>query len=363
MTTRPKNLGCRERVLRAINFQNPDKIPLSYSVMPSALFKYGQSYIDLCKVYPSDFYDPGEVLKIPQRDVAHYRPDGSYYKEWTDEWGSVWVMLREGISGEVKRPVLDDWSKLKVLKVPPVPGILPADRQRRREGMKRQKEKYVGWSGGGSLFEQMQWLRGTEELLMDIAADCAEVYELADLLLEERLLPSIEVAIDAGADVVGFTDDWGTQQQLLINPESWRKIFKPCYRKMFNLVCQGGALPWLHSDGMTIAIIPDLIEIGLKVLNPQFSCMDMNTIRDLCDGRLCIAGDIDRQWTLPSGTPEQVREYLRQVTRVFDSPSGGFIYQLGLEDTPLENAEAAFHAIFEIRNLAPDKSLADGEAG
>lgn len=352
MTTEQKGLNCRERVLQAINFQNPDKIPLSYSVIPPELFKYGQRFVDLCRKYPNDFYDTDEVIKIPKRDEEHYRPDGSYYKEWTDEWSSVWVCLREGISGEVKYPVLDDWSKLKTFKVPPAPNSSLADRKRLKEGMKKQKEKYVGWGGGGSFFEQMQWLRGTENLFMDIASDCEEVYELADMLLEKRLLPSIEIAIEAGADVVGFGDDWGTQQQLLINPKSWRKIFKPRYKKMFDLVRQGGALPWMHSDGMTMEIIPDWIEIGLKVLNPQFSCMDMREIQKLCDGKLCIAGDIDRQWTLPSGTPEQVREYIREVTKVFGSPKGGFIYQLGFEDTPIENAEAAFQTVYEVRNLS-----------
>jgi len=344
--------NCRERALRAIEFRNPDKIPLSYSVIPPELFKYGQRFIDLCVKYPTDFYDPAELIKIPKRDTEHYRPDGSYYKEVTDEWGSVWVFLREGISGEVKRPIIDDWSKLKNFKVPPAPNSSTADRQRLKESMKKIKEKYVGWgSSGSAFFEQMQWLRGTEDLFMDIASDCAEVYELADMILEKRILPSVEIAVETGADIIGFGDDWGTQRQLLINPATWRKIFKPRYKKMFDLARQGGALPWMHSDGMTMEIIPDLIEIGLKVFNPQLSCMDMHALQKLCDGKLCIAGDIDRQWTLPSGTPEQVRDYIRKVTKVFGSPQGGFIYQLGLEDTPIENAAAAFETIDQVRNL------------
>lgn len=119
--------GCRERVLRAIRFEKPDRIPLGYSVIPLELFRYGQAFIDLCKRYPNDFYDVGAIIKIPQRDTEHYRADGTYYKEVTDEWGSVRVFYREGISGEIKRPILDDWSKLKTLKVPPVAGKSPAE--------------------------------------------------------------------------------------------------------------------------------------------------------------------------------------------------------------------------------------------
>ena len=295
-------MNYRERVLRTIRFENPDRIPLSYSVFAEELFKYGQKFIDLCRKYPNDFYDTDSLIKMPERDTVHYRPDGSYYKEETDEWGSVWVFLREGIAGEVKKPVLDDWSKLKNFKVPTVPNSTREGRDRLKEEMKKQKEKYVGWGGGGNFFERMQWLRGTENLMMDIALDAGEVYELADILMEKWILPQVEIAVEAGADVMGFGDDWGTQKQLLINPKSWRKIFKPRYRKMFDLARQGGALSWMHSDGMIMEIIPDFIEIGLNVINPQLSCMEMEQIQKVSDGRICISGDIDRQWTLSSGT-------------------------------------------------------------
>ena len=345
-------MNCRERVLRAIKFEKPDRIPFTYSIMPSALMKYGQAFIDLCTSYPNDFYDPAAVLKIPKRDTANYQPDGTYYKEWTDEWGSVWVYYREGISGEVKRPVLDDWSKLKSFKCPPVHGTSPEERRKSKDSMARMKEEYVGWGGGGSLFEQMQWLRGPENLFIDIAEDRDEVYQLADLIVEQRLLPTIELSLAAGADVIGFGDDWGTQQKLLIHPESFRKIFKPRYKRMFDLTHQGGALPWMHSDGMTLEIMEDWIEIGLSVVNPQFSCTDIEALHKVTDHRLCIAGDIDRQWLLPAGTPEQIHEYLRNVTRIFGSPDGGFVYSLGIEDTPIESAEAAFAAIREFCPLA-----------
>jgi len=269
----------------------------------------------------------------------------------TDEWGSVWVYFQEGLMGEVKRPVLEDWNKLKSLKFPPVPNSAPNERIRMLEERKQQKEKYIGWAGGGSLFEQMQWLRGTENLLTDIALDSEEVYLLADLLLEKRILPAIELGLESGADVVGFTDDWGSQRQLLINPKTWRKIYKPRYKRMFDLVRQGGAIPWMHSDGMVLDIIPDWIEVGLGVLNPQFVCNDMVALKEAAKGKLCICGDIDRQGLLPRATPEEIRDYFRRIYEVFGSPKGGFIYGLAIEEIPLENIEAALCAIEEFRNL------------
>ena len=342
-------MNCRERVLRAIKFGNPDLVPVNYHLSPGALLKYGQNLIELCKKYPSDFYDVN-TIKIPERDSLHYKEDGSYYKEITDEWGCTWVYYQEGISGEVKKSPLDDWSKLKSYKFPPVPNSSPEEREQLKEGIRKQKENFIGWGSAGSLFEQMQWLRGVENLLMDIASGREEVYVLADMLLEKYLMPNIQVAIESGADVIGFADDWGCQDRLLINPESWRQIFKPRYKKMFTLAHQAGVLTWLHSDGMILEIIPDFIEIGLDVINPQFSCMDLVKLKEITENKICIYSDIDRQRLLPFGTKEEIREYIKNIFNLFAKPEGGFIYGAGIyPDTPFENISALFHAFYEFR--------------
>ncbi len=343
-------MNCRERVLRTIRFERPDRIPFTSTISPTALFGHGQRVLDLCRQHPNDFYDPA-LLALPQRDTAHYRPDGSYYRETADEWGSVWVFLREDYGGEVKFPVMDDWSKLRDLKFPPVPGCAPAERERARADMDRAKERYVGWAGGGSLFERMQYLRGSENLLMDLVLEPDNVVALADRLLEEAILPTIRVGLEAGADVIGFTDDWGSQRQLLINPRTWREIFKPRYQRMFDLVHSGGALAWMHSDGHQLDIIPDWIELGLDVLNPQLSCNDPATLQKLAAGKLCISGDVDRQYILARATPAEIDRYIRGLYEVFGAPEGGFIYNLSIEEVPFENIVAAFEAVCAHRDL------------
>ena len=197
MSAKRPTMNCRERVLRAIRFEKPDRIPFTYSVIPPMGWRYGQKLLDLLQKYPNDFYDPS-IVKILPHDTEHYRPDGTYYKEWTDEWGSVWVYYREGISGEVKRPVLDDWSKLKTFKVPPLPASTPEMRRRAKDDMSRMKEQYVGWGGGGSLFEQMQWLRGPENLMIDIAMD-------ADIGAQPAQFGNVHEAVFEN----GFADDRG----------------------------------------------------------------------------------------------------------------------------------------------------------
>jgi hypothetical protein len=195
----------------------------------------------------------------------------------------------------------------------------------------------------------MQYLRGVENLMLDIAEDREEVYVLADRLVDEYLLPTVELAIESGADLCGFGDDWGTQQALLISPAAWRRIFKPRYRKLFALAHQGGALTWLHSDGMTLEIIDDLIEIGLDAMNPQINTMDWPTLRRLTRGRLCLVPDFDRQGIFPFGTASEVVDHARAIRDTFGSPDGGLVFFAPIEaGLPLANIEAALAAFHEL---------------
>lgn len=343
----------RERILRAIRFERPDAIPFTVSPLPAAFLRHGEELMELFYKYPNDFYDVGEVLKIPKRDTAHYRADGSYFKEETDEWGCVWHYHQEGLTGEVKKSPLENWSAIEDYHCPPVDDS-PQARQKTRQGIDHLKARgFMGWggSGGGRLYERMQWVRGVENLMFDIADNRPQVERLADLILEEDILPGIRLATQAGADVVGISDDWGTQLSLLVHPDYWRRVFKPRYKRLFDLVHQGGALVWMHSDGMILDIIPDLIEVGLDVINPQCNCMDLAKLKTAIDGKLCIVPDIDRQRLLPFGSPKEIREYIRMIHDTFSSPEGGLIYTCEFSsDTPLENCEAVLKAFYEFRN-------------
>jgi uroporphyrinogen decarboxylase len=338
-------MNSRERVLRAIRFEHPDRVPIGYFMNHAAKLKYGQPLVDLCRRHPNDFYDTS-MITLLERDEANYLPDGSYYKREVDEWGCEWIYYKQGIMGEVKCAPLRDWASLRDYRIPSPPARTAEERRQAREAMDRNKEQYIGWGSAGNLFERMQWVRGVEDLFADIAEDCEEIYILADRLIDENLIPYIERALEDGADVIGLTDDWGTQNQLLINPTAWRNFFKPRYKKMIDLIHQGGALAWLHSDGMILEIVPDLIEIGLDVLNPQLSCHDLPALAEATRGKLCLYGTLDYQYVLPFGTPSDVDAHVREVTEIFARPEGGFMYGAGAQDEdPLENIAAVLDAM------------------
>jgi uroporphyrinogen decarboxylase len=127
----------------------------------------------------------------------------------------------------------------------------------------------------------------------------------------------------------------------MIRPEHWRKVYKPAYAKIVDAIHSAGLLAHLHSDGVTDAIMDDLIEIGFDELNPQMSCMDIEGLGRRFGGRVCFRADMDRQYTLPFGSPAEVEEYVQRMYDAFGASGGGYIGygQVGT-DVPLANAEA-----------------------
>ena len=201
--------------------------------------------------------------------------------------------------------------------------------------------------GLGNLFERLQFLRGYENLMMDFMEKPKEIYELMDMLLD-YMLRGTRLVLLLEPDCVAYSDDWGTQVQLIINPREWRHFFKPRYKKLFDMVRAAGAYTHFHSDGMIMEIIPDFMEIGLNILNPQFSCMDLEKLAALTRKRLVILSDIDRQHFLPFGKPAEVRDYTRRVVKTFDAKNGGFIGRGEIaKDVPIENADAMYAAFWE----------------
>ena len=145
-------------------------------------------------------------------------------------------------------------------------------------------------------------------------------------------------------------DDIGFQSDLFISSEMWRKFFKDKMHYFFSelkKINQDVKIAY-HSDGKIEALIPDLIEIGLDILNPvQPACMDPAEIKKKYGKNLCFWGTIDEQYTLPFGTAEDVRKEV--LTRLRTAGKGGGLI-LGPThhvqmDTPIDNFWAMINTI------------------
>ena len=124
---------------------------------------------------------------------------------------------------------------------------------------------------GCNLFEMGQWIRGTENFLMDLYSDRSGVERLVEKLFQKNmiLLERVLKGIGEYVDVIMLADDLGSQDGLIISPGIFREIFKPRYKKYYEFIHKStDAKIFLHSCGSIYEILPDLIEIGLDIINP-----------------------------------------------------------------------------------------------
>ncbi len=326
----------RERVYRALEFRSPDRAPreLWYLV---GVERFRQDELDeVVRKFPDDFEEPDATYGQSERETALQGDTGTY----RDAWGCIWHVGEPGVAGEVKEPPIRSWSDLASYQ-PPWELIRGADLTRVNEHAAT-TDRFVRAGTETRPFERMQFLRGSEQLFMDLAYGDAEIFQLRDMLHEffcEELLMWSKTDIDG----ISFMDDWGAQNTLLISPKLWREFFKPLYREYVEIIHRGGKKAFFHSDGHIEAIYPDLIEIGVDAVNSQLFCMDIERLAEQYRGKITFWGEIDRQYLMPFGTPDEVREGVRRVRRALDDGTGGVIAQCewGVKD-PKENITAVF---------------------
>jgi hypothetical protein len=305
-----------------------------------ALFRKAELDAMLAR-YPIDFAQP--EVRYGEARRARGVPDrrGSY----TDEWGCIWTVAEDGVVGEVKVHPLADWAALRHY-LPPWEVLQHADFTRANASCAA-TDRFVRAGSCVRLFERMQFLRGVENLFLDLAYLPAELYILRDMV-HDFYLREIDLWSKTDVDAVFFMDDWGSQSNLLIAPELWRTLFKPCYADYCKRIKAAGKFVFFHSDGFIEPILEDLVEIGVDAVNLQLFCMSIEELGRQFKGRITFWGEICRQHILPFGSVNDVKQAVRRVRRALDDGSGGVIAQCewGNAD-PAENIAAVFEAWLE----------------
>jgi uroporphyrinogen decarboxylase len=326
----------RERVRRTLTFQSPDRVPRELWALPGVRMFRQQELGAVLTRFPSDFIEPNFSYGVGKKERGTRAMVGNY----TDEWGCIFEVREPGVIGEVKKPPLADWTKIDHLK-PPYEILENADLSLVNKSC-AETGKFVKVSTTVRPFERIQFLRGTENLLMDLAWGVREVFQLLEMV-HEFYLQELSLWLETEVDGISMMDDWGSQTNLLISPEMWRKIFRPLYADYYQLIHGAQKFVFFHSDGNIMKIIPDLIELGLDALNSQLFCMDIEEIGRLFKGKITFWGEIDRQQILPFGTVKEVQEAVWRVRSALDDGRGGVIAQCEWgNDVPRENIEAVF---------------------
>jgi len=282
-----------------------------------------------------------------------YNPGGSSY---TDEWGVGWknvpyaTRFGGGFYTEMVGCPLADDAAIAGYRAP------DPDRPALYAESERMIRAYKGdwWIVGctvTTIFETAWALRGYERLLMDFVADP----DLADAVLDIPFryhLRAAERLVRLGVDMIWIGDDIGGQQGMIMSPDTWRRFLKPRMARFISTIkaINPALKVAYHSDGWFYGIIPELIEVGVDVLNPiQTRSMDPVALKRDFGDRLCFWGSIDEQHTLPFGTPDDVRAEVR--TRLATLGKGGGLILAPSQhvqlDTPVENLLAMVEAVKE----------------
>jgi len=337
-------MNSRERVRRAVHFGKPDRPPISHAVLPAAQLKYGRALDEILTEFRDDFgWD--------FMDDLPYEKFPAQYKRGLnrDDFGTLWRVEWPGVCGIPVEWPIPDLDRYDDFIWPPLFNAGPPQGRQYGGHVAGFDDRWYARGGWFTYFEQLQQLRGMENLMMDLAAEPSALLRLMDDLLDFNL-GWIDGWTQLKYDGLHFGDDWGGQTSLLIRPAQWRRLFKPRYAAMFAKTKAAGMDVWFHSDGFINDIIGDLIEIGVDVINFQVAVVGCDWTAGNVRGRVAVRTDIDRQNVLPFGTPGQVREEVARVFASCGTENGGIIAcgEIG-PDVPLANIRALYEAFRDIR--------------
>ena len=362
----------RDRVWMALHHEQPDRCPMQISFTPEFAARLKQAL----GLKDEDFHNPhggGNTYVLERRldedmlltsvgwansyyATEQYSQDGQTY---TDEWGVTWKNVAYqtpfGIghyTEMVGHPLADDQAIEHYR--PPDPNRPELYHEAERVIRDYKDEYWIVGVTVTTMFETAWALRGYAAMLADFLLNPDLAERLLDIPFHYHLTAAKKL-VQLGVDMIWIGDDVGAQDRMLIAPGTWRRFLKP--RLATFIATLKEINPQIkvayHSDGNIYPIIPDLIEIGLDVLNPvQPLCMDPAQLKKEFGDRFCFWGTIDEQRTLPFGTPEDVRrEVLSRLETV--GRGGGLIigptHHVQL-DTPLENFWAMVNTITGASN-------------
>jgi len=198
----------------------------------------------------------------------------------------------------------------------------------------------VGYGRG--IFQCAWMMRGYENYFVDLLDNPVFCHELMEQMTE-RHLELLDELLKLPCDGIIFSDDYGDQRGVIIGPPLWREFVKPYLKKLYERVHQAGKMTFQHTCGSVFDIIPDLIEIGLDVLQSlQPEAMPVYEIKKRYGRDLRLWGGFGTQQLLPQGTPEEIRAEIRRLRRELGK-GGGYCFSSSkpiMNDVPVENAVA-----------------------
>ena len=296
-------MNSREIVVRTIEYTGPERVAGS---MPPP--------------YWHDLSSAGYHLEGYSRG---WQDVGGGRQEYVDEWGNTWARIDDYSKGEVTRGAIQEIDDVFTIPLPDLAN--PANYEMARAVFNdSQNDRFRIGNLPGFPFNIARKMRRLDQFLMDLLLEqertCVLLKRIEDLLAD-----AIVQYAKAGADAIMLGEDWGTQKGLMINPETWRTVFKPGFVRLCRVAHERGLKVFMHSCGKITVIIPDLIEAGIDVL--QFDQPQLHGLDNLgrFHGEMTFWCPVDIQTTLQTQDARRIEADAKEMIDRLGGPEGGFI--------------------------------------
>jgi uroporphyrinogen decarboxylase len=389
-------VNSRERVQTALRHEEPDRVPVDFLATPEVWRKLiDHLEPDTTGVGPAEFVDPAREailrhFEVDTRVISYDMfcshpdalvPDGAVPDWWgsldrstpnrmwrlrnpddttLDIWGCHRQKVEHGFGAYEEFATwplqhaesADDlhdhpWPEPDWWDFSPLPALLD---ELDAAGVRHVRFRI------GSVFEIAWQLRGMQEFLIDMAINLEIPRYIMGRLTDvyvENTRRVLELAGDR-LDMVYFYDDVATQNSLMISPDTWRAEVRPHHARLTELAHSYGVPVMYHCDGAIYPLIPELIELGVDLLNPiqpDAKGMDADRLKEEFGERLSFHGGVDILKILPRGTVEEVRAEVKRLVETLGR-GGGFVLCSSHHlqpDTPVENILAMYDVALRYR--------------
>lgn len=352
-------MNSKERVMTAVNLAEPDRVPLD--LLPNRWVEERlhrdlgtRTHRELLERLWCDVVDLRGVVDPVYRGPAplvRERADGVRENLWG--WRQKVVQTATGPEEQFVEFALAEAASIEDFERHPWPSPDWFDFSDFTARLEPWRD-FAVMASGPSVFQHPTFLRRTDNLLMDMAAEPEMAHWLMDkftdyyLAFYDRMLTAAKGRID----ILRTADDMGAQQSLFISPEMFRAFVKPRVKKLVELAHNHGVKFMFHSCGAIRPVIGELIEIGVDILDPLQAAaegMEPQALKDAFGGRACLHGGICTQVLLPQATAEEVRAETRRRAEILGT-GGGYILapcHVLQADVPTANILAMVEAVRE----------------
>ncbi len=355
-------MNSKERVRAALQRKPVDRVPIFMWFHPSTAIRFG----GLLEI-PSSQVGTAMGNDIEQTWVNNnYAMEGITHErdgeKHVDFWGIEWV--RQYFFNQISHYPLRAVSKAEVLAYEFPVTHMEALLSQMHSVLPAAKEKYIGCDISPCAFEMYWRLRGMEQALLDMALDPDFAYVMLSRCADFAIWLGEEACRRFPLDWLWTGDDVASQQAMMMSPDMWRQLIKPHLQRVFSVGKDEGLPVAYHCCGALRPIIPDLIEIGMDVLNPvQGNCpgMDPLELKREFGQAIAFMGGVDTQDMLPNRSVTEVRRETARLLAGMTSDGGGYILAAS-HTIPPETLDENIYAMYDEVGISREE-IFDRAAG